>query len=49
MTAPSSSLRDLWPLYGLRLTLEGWRARPRPEVTVEGLEGCLDLFGNTPR
>lgn len=28
-----------------RLTAEGWRARPRPEVTVEGLEGCLDLFG----
>lgn len=28
-----------------RLTLEGWRARPRPEVMVEGLEGCLDLFG----
>lgn len=28
-----------------RMTLEGWRARPRPEVVVEGLEGCLDLFG----
>jgi RimJ/RimL family protein N-acetyltransferase len=28
-----------------RLTLEGWRARPRPEVVVEGLEGCLELFG----
>ena len=22
-----------------RLTLEGWRARPRPPVTVEGVEG----------
>jgi RimJ/RimL family protein N-acetyltransferase len=28
-----------------RLTLEGWRSRPRPKVEVEGLEGCLDLFG----
>ena len=28
-----------------RLTLEGWRSRPRPAVTVEGLEACLPLFG----
>jgi RimJ/RimL family protein N-acetyltransferase len=28
-----------------RLTLEGWRSRDRPKVEVEGLEGCLDLFG----
>ena len=28
-----------------RLTLERWRSQPRPEVEVEGLEGCLDLFG----
>lgn len=28
-----------------RLTLDGWRSRPRPEVTVEGLDGCLALFG----
>jgi RimJ/RimL family protein N-acetyltransferase len=28
-----------------RMTLEGWRARPRPPVTFEGLEACLDLFG----
>jgi RimJ/RimL family protein N-acetyltransferase len=28
-----------------RLTLEGWRSRPRPPVTVEGLEACLPLFG----
>jgi RimJ/RimL family protein N-acetyltransferase len=27
-----------------RLTLEGWRSRPRPKVEVEGLEGCLELF-----
>jgi RimJ/RimL family protein N-acetyltransferase len=28
-----------------RLTRDGWRSRPRPEVLVEGLEACLDLFG----
>ena len=28
-----------------RLTLAGWRARPRPEVTVEGLDACRWLFG----
>lgn len=28
-----------------RMTLEDWRARPRPEVAVDGLEGCLELFG----
>jgi RimJ/RimL family protein N-acetyltransferase len=28
-----------------RLTLGGWRARPRPEVTVEGLGSSLELFG----
>jgi RimJ/RimL family protein N-acetyltransferase len=28
-----------------RLSLEGWTARPRPEVGVEGLAACLDLFG----
>jgi RimJ/RimL family protein N-acetyltransferase len=28
-----------------RLTAEGWRARPRPEVTIEGLEASLELFG----
>ncbi|MEO8273690.1 MAG: GNAT family protein [Chloroflexota bacterium] len=28
-----------------RLTLDGWRARPRPPVTVEGLESCVHLFG----
>jgi RimJ/RimL family protein N-acetyltransferase len=29
-----------------RMTLEGWRSRPRPAVTVEGLETCRDLFGS---
>jgi RimJ/RimL family protein N-acetyltransferase len=28
-----------------RMTLAGWRARPRPAVTVEGLEAALRLFG----
>ena len=31
-----------------RMTLEDWRARPRPEVVVEGLEDCLPLFGLAP-
>lgn len=28
-----------------RMTLEGWRGRPRPEISVEGLASCLPLFG----
>jgi RimJ/RimL family protein N-acetyltransferase len=28
-----------------RLTLEGWHARPRPSVMVEGLDACIHLFG----
>lgn len=28
-----------------RLTVDGWRARPRPLVTVEGLGACLEMFG----
>jgi len=28
-----------------RLTLAGWRARPQPKITVEGLESSLELFG----
>ena len=32
-----------------RITLEGWRSKPRPKVDVEGLEGCLDLFGPPPK
>ena len=27
------------------MTEEMWRARPRPTITIEGLDGCLDLFG----
>jgi RimJ/RimL family protein N-acetyltransferase len=40
--APLGQPRDL---RRYRLTLEGWRSRPRPKVEVEGLAGCLDLFG----
>jgi RimJ/RimL family protein N-acetyltransferase len=28
-----------------RLTLEGWRSKPRPQVDVEGLDGCREMFG----
>jgi hypothetical protein len=28
-----------------RMTVEDWRSRPRPEVIVEGLDVCLELFG----
>jgi hypothetical protein len=27
------------------MTLEDWRSKPRPEVVVEHLEPCLELFG----
>jgi len=33
------------PTQKFRMTLEGWRARERPKVTVEGLESSLGLFG----
>jgi RimJ/RimL family protein N-acetyltransferase len=33
------------PTQNFRMTLEGWRSRPRPEITVEALEGCRWLFG----
>ena len=28
-----------------RMTAEGWRARPRPALAIEGLDGIRDLFG----
>ena len=28
-----------------RMTAERWRARPRPPLTIEGLDGIRDLFG----
>ena len=28
-----------------RMTAEGWHARPRPPITIEGLDACRELFG----
>lgn len=28
-----------------RITLDDWRARPRPPVDVQGLASCLEMFG----
>ena len=28
-----------------RMTLEGWRSRPRGPVTIDGLDACRDMFG----
>jgi RimJ/RimL family protein N-acetyltransferase len=28
-----------------RMTVEGWRARARPPVVIEGLDACRELFG----
>jgi RimJ/RimL family protein N-acetyltransferase len=28
-----------------RMTADGWRSRPRPPVTIEGLDACRELFG----
>jgi RimJ/RimL family protein N-acetyltransferase len=28
-----------------RMSAAGWRARPRPAVTIEGLEACREMFG----
>jgi RimJ/RimL family protein N-acetyltransferase len=44
--APRGVPRDL---QRYRLTLEGWRSRPRPKVDVEGLEGCIEMFGLPPK
>jgi hypothetical protein len=27
-----------------RMTRQAWLARPRPAISIEGLDGCLDLF-----
>jgi RimJ/RimL family protein N-acetyltransferase len=40
--APRGTARET---QRFRLTLDGWRAMPRPKVVVEGLEGCRELFG----
>lgn len=36
------------PTQSFRMSLEGWRSRPRPEVRVDGLEASLHLFGLEP-
>jgi len=28
-----------------QMTVDGWRARPRSQVTIEGLDGCREMFG----
>jgi len=28
-----------------RMTVEGWRSRPRPTVAIDGLDACRELFG----
>lgn len=33
------------PTQNFRMTLDEWRGRPRPDISVEGLERCLELFG----
>jgi len=43
--APRGVRRDT---QRFRMTLDDWRGRPRPEVIVEGLDGCLELFGVAP-
>ena len=31
-----------------RMTAEQWRSRPRPPLTIEGLDGARDMFGVAP-
>ncbi len=40
--APEGVARDA---RRFRMTAEQWRARPRPAITIEGLEACRELFG----
>jgi RimJ/RimL family protein N-acetyltransferase len=40
--APDGVARDT---QRFRMTLEGWRSRVRPSVTVEGLDACREMFG----
>jgi RimJ/RimL family protein N-acetyltransferase len=41
-TAPRGSARDM---QRYRMTREQWRSRPRPDISVDGIEDCLELFG----
>jgi RimJ/RimL family protein N-acetyltransferase len=40
--APRGTAREM---LRYRMTREGWQSRPRPAVEVDGLDGCLELFG----
>lgn len=40
--APRGEARDM---QRFRMTIAGWKSRARPEVRVEGLDACLELFG----
>jgi RimJ/RimL family protein N-acetyltransferase len=40
--SPQGAPRDT---QRFRMTAEMWRSRPRPPVTIEGLETCRSLFG----
>jgi RimJ/RimL family protein N-acetyltransferase len=42
MLAPDGIPRDT---LRFRMTAEDWRARPRPDIAIEGLEPSLKLFG----
>jgi RimJ/RimL family protein N-acetyltransferase len=33
------------PTQKFRMSVEDWHARPRPALTIEGLDACLHLFG----
>jgi RimJ/RimL family protein N-acetyltransferase len=33
------------PTQKFRMTVEDWRARPRPALTIDGLDACRELFG----
>jgi hypothetical protein len=40
--APQGVARDA---QRFRMSVDGWRSRPRPPLVIEGLEDCKALFG----
>ena len=40
--APQGELRET---QRFRMTVEQWRSRPRPPVSIEGLDACREMFG----
>ena len=42
MLAPEGVARET---QRFRMTAENWRSRPRPPITIDGLEACRELFG----